>query len=39
MEKKRGKHLYKTVKTPECFTVKKWVLTRINNEISSVLQK
>lgn len=39
MEKKRVKHVFKTVKTPEYFTVKKWLLTRINNGISSVLQK
>lgn len=39
MEKKRGKHFFKTVKTPEYFTVKKWFLARINNGISSVLQK
>jgi hypothetical protein len=39
MEKKRGKHSFKTVKTPDDNTVKKWIATRINNGISYVLQK
>jgi hypothetical protein len=39
MEKKREKHFFKTVKTPDGYTVKKWFPDRINNGNPSVLQK
>lgn len=39
MEKKREKHFFKTVKTPDGYTVKKWFSDRINNGNPSVLQK